>query len=115
MFRCQDLRTFGLDFAVANSHLVHAVHQLRDQIEIETRTAEGRDLALRRHDHSSIFKRVVEIVAGHDNGKLWCPMLFSKHAGKTIRTHTTEILSSAKANWATYFFACCCSPAVCCP
>src|SRR4029453_3579684 len=78
MLRRQNLRAFRLDFSIPNPHLVHAVHQLGDQIEIETGAAERRDLALGRNNHARIFKRVVKIVAGHDGRKLWCPLLFSK-------------------------------------
>ena len=78
MLRCQNLRSFRLDFSVANPDLVHAVHQLRDQIEIETGAAKRRDLTLGREDHVRIFERVVKIVAGHERCKLWCPLLFSK-------------------------------------
>src|SRR5262245_40042296 len=66
MLRRQNLWAFGLDFSVSDPHLVHAVHQLRDQIKIETGAAERGDLTLRRKNHARIFKRVVKIVAGHD-------------------------------------------------
>src|SRR5262249_42361514 len=78
MLRRQNLRAFRLNFPVPNPYLVYAVHQLRDQIEIEAGAAESRDVTLRRQNHARIFKRVVEIVAGHDGRKLWCPLLFSK-------------------------------------
>ena len=78
MLRRQNLRAFRVHFPVANPHLVRAVHQLRDQIEIETGAAERRDLMLRRKDHARIFERVVKIVAGHEGRKLRCPLLFSK-------------------------------------
>src|SRR6267143_721482 len=84
MLRCQNLRAFSLDFSVANPHLVDAVHQLRDQIEIETGAAERRDLTLGRKDHASIFKRVIKIIAGHDGCKLRRPLHFSKGPSKTI-------------------------------
>jgi len=67
MLRRQNLRAFRLDFPVANPHLVHAIHQLRDQIEIETGAAERRDLMLRRQNDVRIFKRIVKIVAGHED------------------------------------------------
>src|SRR4029453_612516 len=98
----QNLRAFRLDFAIPNPHLVHVVHQLGDQIKIETGAAERRDLALGRKDHARVFKRVVKIVAGHDERKLWCPLLFSKS--------TTDIcdgsgdLSSAKPSCGDLLF-----------
>lgn len=66
MLRRQNLRTFRVDFSVPNPHLIHAVHQFRDQIKIETRAAECGDLTLRRKDHVRIFERVLKIVAVHD-------------------------------------------------
>ena len=78
MLRRQNLRPFRVDFPVANPHLVHAVHQLRDQIKIETGATERRDLTLRRKNHVRIFKRVVKIVTGHEGCKLRCPLFFSK-------------------------------------
>src|SRR6266496_6140376 len=113
MLWCQNLRAFRLDLAVANPHLVHVVHQLRDQIEIETGAAERRDLTLRRKDHARIFKRVIKIVAGHDGCRLSCPLLFSKDTGEQYAMRKDSVVCDKQAA-ATYFFACGCSLPVCC-
>src|SRR5438132_12497368 len=112
MLRRQNLRAFGLDFAVANPHLVHAVHQLRDQIEIETGAAERRDLTLGRKDHARVFKRVVKIVAGHERCKLWCPLLFSKDTERQQATEGNNCVVCDKQAAAIYFLACGCSSPV---
>src|ERR1051325_3500890 len=78
MFRCQNLWPLGFYFAVPNPHLVHAIHQLRDQIEVETSASESRNLMLRRQNHTRIFKRIIEIVAGHEGGRLRSPVAIFK-------------------------------------
>src|SRR5262245_48898722 len=114
MLWCQNLRAIGLYFAVADAHLVHAIHKLRAQIEIETGASARRDLAFWSKNHARIFKRVVKIVAGHDGGKLWCPLLFSKRTADNKGCVRRVGCAREKPATNTYFFACCCSPAVCC-
>src|SRR5438067_12685124 len=66
MFRRKNLRALGVDFSVANADLIDPVHQLRDQIKIETGAAECRNVLLRRDNDVRIFNCVVEVVTGHD-------------------------------------------------
>src|SRR6266404_4915890 len=61
----KNLRTLGVDFSVANPDLIDPVHQLRDQIKIETGAAKSRDLSLGSDDHTRVFNRVIEVVPGH--------------------------------------------------
>src|SRR5213594_1980037 len=61
----ENLRTFRVDFPVANPDLIDPIHQLRDQIKIETRAAKSRDLSLRSDDHMRVFDCVIEVVPGH--------------------------------------------------
>ena len=61
----ENLRAFGVDFPVANPDLIDPIHQLRDQIKIETGAAESRDLSLRSNDYMRVFNRVIEVVPGH--------------------------------------------------
>src|SRR6266404_8669324 len=61
----ENLRTFRVDFPVANPDLIDPIHQLRDQIKIETGAAKSRDLSLRSDDHMRVFNRVIEVVPGH--------------------------------------------------
>src|ERR1043165_5402717 len=66
MFRRKNLRALRVDFSVTNADVIDPVHQLRDQIKIETGAAESRYLLL-RHDYDvRIFDRVIEVVGGHD-------------------------------------------------
>src|SRR5206468_7396833 len=61
----ENLRTFRVDFPVANPDLIDPIHQLRDQIKIETGAAKSRDLSLRSNDYMRVFNRVIEVVLGH--------------------------------------------------
>src|SRR6266480_3219825 len=61
----ENLRTFGVNFPVANPDLIDPIHQLRDQIKIETGAAKSRDLSLRSDDYMRVFNRVIEVVPGH--------------------------------------------------
>src|SRR5439155_21955624 len=65
MHRRKNLRAIGVDYSVPNPNLIDPVHQLRDQIKIETRAAESRNLPLGRDNHMRVFNRVIEIVPGH--------------------------------------------------
>src|ERR1700730_5585424 len=65
MLGSENLWTFGVDFAVANSDLIDSIHQLRDQIKIETGAAKSGYLSLRSDDHMRVFNRVIEVVPGH--------------------------------------------------
>jgi hypothetical protein len=65
MFGRENLRTFCVDFSVTNADLIDAVHQLGDQIKIETGVAESRDLSFRRDDYMRVFNCVIEVVSGH--------------------------------------------------
>ena len=85
MLRCQNLRAFRMDFPVADPHVIHTVHQLRDQIKIETGAAERRDLMLGRNDHARVFNRVVEIVPGHGRSNLMRARSISKEALRSFR------------------------------
>src|SRR5213079_3303686 len=70
------------DYAIENTHVIVAperqiatfgstsfdfylIHQLRDQIKIETGAAKSRDLSLRSNDYMRVFNRVIEVVLGH--------------------------------------------------
>jgi hypothetical protein len=60
-----------VNFSIANPDLIDAIHQLRDEIKIEARATERRDLSLGGNNHMRIFNGVIEIVPGHDGaGKL---------------------------------------------
>src|SRR5580704_14824597 len=65
MLGSENLRAFGVDFPVANPDLIDSIHQLRDQIKIETGAAKSRDLSLRSDNHMRVFNRVIEVVPGH--------------------------------------------------
>src|SRR5438067_9289276 len=65
MFRRQDLRTLGVDPAVADADFVYLIHEFRDQVETKTGAAESGDLFFRREDHAGVFDRVLEVVVGH--------------------------------------------------
>jgi hypothetical protein len=65
MFRCKDLRALRVNFSIANPDLIDSIHQLRDEIKIETSAAEGRNLSLRSNNHMRVFNGVIEIVPGH--------------------------------------------------
>src|SRR6266496_668575 len=65
MLGSENLRTFRVDFPVANPDLIDPIHQLRDQIKIKTGAAKSRDLSLRSDDYMRVFNRVIEVVPGH--------------------------------------------------
>ena len=67
MLRRENLRTFCVDFSVTDADLIDPVHQLGDQIKIETGVAKSRDLSLRSDNHMRVFNRVIEVVSGHGN------------------------------------------------
>src|SRR5438045_8840362 len=88
MLRRHNLRAFRLDFPIANPHLIHAVHQLRDQIKIETGAAEGRNLTLWRKNNARVFKRVIKIVASHDRRNLPSASRYSKKSIRPVHYET---------------------------
>src|SRR5260370_28663371 len=65
MLGSENLRTFRVDLPAANPDLIDPIHQLRDQIKIETGAAKGRDLSLRSDDDMRVFNCVIEVVPGH--------------------------------------------------
>ncbi len=71
MFRRENLRTFGFDPPVAHPDLIDAVHQLRDQIKIETGAAERGDLSLRSENDPRVLNCVLEIVFRHQSRFVW--------------------------------------------
>src|SRR2546423_556255 len=66
----ENLRTLGVDAAVADADFIHLIHQLRDQIKSKTRAAEGRDLLVGREEHARVLDRVLEIDVGYHNGRV---------------------------------------------
>src|SRR4029077_7454049 len=121
MLRRQNLWAFCLDLPVANPHVVHAVHQLRDQIKIETGAAERRDLTLRCKNHARILKRVIKIVAGHDRWNLPCASRYSKNiqpVNDETRMTNNELQGVCvrrlrRTSPGYLLFACGCSPPIC--
>src|SRR5215216_6643451 len=65
MLRRENVRPLGMNFSVANSDLICAIHQLRDEIKIEAGAAKRRYLSLRSNDYMRIFDSVVEVVFRH--------------------------------------------------
>src|SRR5262245_9032195 len=65
MFRRKYLRALRVDFSIANPDLIDPIHQLRDEIKVETGAAERGDLSLGSNNHMRVFNRVVEIISGH--------------------------------------------------
>ena len=62
MFGRQDLRSLGVNLSIANPNLIDAIHQLGDEIKIETGAAKGRNLSFGRDNHLRVFNCVIEIV-----------------------------------------------------
>src|SRR6266478_1155193 len=85
MFGCENLRAFGVNFSVANPDSIDPVHQLRDQIKIETGVAEGRDFLLGRDNYVRIFNCVIEVVPGHGRSNLMRVRSISKEALRSFR------------------------------
>ena len=65
MFRRQDLRAFRVNLSVAHANLIDLIHQLGNEIEMETGAAKGRDLLFGRENDLGVFDRVMEIVFSH--------------------------------------------------
>ena len=78
MFRRKNLGPLGMNFSVANPDSIDPVHQLRDQIKIETGVAEGRDFLLGRDNYVRIFNCVIEVVPGHGRSNLMRVPLYFK-------------------------------------
>src|SRR5262245_34812512 len=85
MLRRQNLRTFRVNFPVTNSDLIDPVHQLRDEIKIETGGPERCDLSLRSDNDMRVFNRVIEVVPGHRSGIVICASShFKGDAGPSV-------------------------------
>ena len=62
----ENLRTFRVDFPVANPDLIDPVHQLRDEMKLKAGVAKGRDLPFRRENNLRILNGVFDIVLFQD-------------------------------------------------
>src|ERR1700736_1971311 len=70
MFRRQNLGTISMNLSVAQAPFVAPIHQFRNQVEMKTGAAEGRDLALGCNDYLRVLDRVLEIVFLHCRSKI---------------------------------------------
>ena len=67
-----DLRTLGVQLAVAHADLIDAIHELGDEEKAEARLAEGVDAALRGADDLRVLDGVVEGVLVQGGERVEC-------------------------------------------
>src|SRR5207248_7282650 len=85
-----------MDFAVADADLIDSIHQLGNQIKLETGVPERRNVALRRNDHLCIFDGVIEIVSGHCRKRIALRRpVFKDECGILTTLHATRHFAAA--------------------
>ena len=65
----QNLRSLGVNSAVAHPHFIDLVHQFADEVEPKARVAESRDPALRRENHLGVLDRILKIIFAPHGGE----------------------------------------------
>src|ERR1700724_1690851 len=105
MVRRQDLRALGINSPIANPHLVDAIHQFGDEVELKAGAAEGRDAAFGRENYLRILDCEIKVILSHVRKKIRRGRSYSMHGSLTgrlvffgvllVRCHRTNLINTS--------------------